>query len=335
MSQDLDEKIANKTAPDDLVPTATAHGERARAKLPPWKRYNALSMRDLMSSTVDQLSAPKKEKGVPTGFYELDEAIGGWRGGNVTIMGAKPSFGKTSFTIATTCVLQDAKLNGEPAGYRAAIFSSEDSAVMYGKRFLARQAQISATDLRDLTTSPLEFQKAVDALAQASDDPFFIDATGKSSEWMVKAIAAISEVTKLHLIEVDYLQKVRAQKSLDRRNEIDYVVQSISDAIKKAGAHGLLLSHLSRGEKKDRYKPPTQEDLKESSTLEGGAEHVLLGYRDEDGNRILIVDKNKDGKDPHDIEPIVLEFSSYTASFKESTRYTEGPPALDDEGWYG
>lgn len=335
MDKDFDDRVHDRELPRMLDEESTAESGRSRAKLPPWQRYGALSMRDLLGGTVERLMAPKKEKGVPTGLYELDEAIGGWRGGNNTILGAKPSFGKTSFTIMTMCVLQAATIDSEPAGYRGLIFSAEDSASMYAKRFMARHAGISAINLRDLCCTPHELQMAVDALAQANNDPFFIDATGKPAEWISKAIVAISEVTKLHLVAGDYLQKFRARKGgMDRRNEIDYVVQSLGDTTKQVGAHGLWLSHLSRGDKKDRYKPPTQEDLKESSTLEGGAEHVLLGYRDEDGNRIMIVDKNKDGKDPHDIEPINLDFDSHTASFREQKRYTEGDAALDDESWY-
>jgi len=126
------------------------------------------------------------------------------------------------------------------------------------------------------------------------------------------------------LVICDYVQRFRTSKFQgDRRNQVTYVAETLSDAIKASGAAGVLLSQLKRIEGRE----PTMDDVKESGDLENMAEHVLLGHKvkksqdkfagpaPDDGSwkRFIACPKNKDG--PVTAGKIELPFNEVTASF--------------------
>src|SRR5690606_27369477 len=111
--------------------------------------------------------------------------------------------------------------------------------------------------------------------ARAEDVPFFFDAVGVPVEQVVKVIGALVKQCGVKLVVCDYIGRFRTRKALDRRNQVTYVAEMLTDVIKRNNAAGLLISQLKRIEGRE----PTMEDLKESGDLENGAEHVLLGHR--------------------------------------------------------
>lgn len=281
-----------------------------------FERYTVLSMIDLLSYTVVQLKSPERARGVPTGLEELDEAIGGYRPGNITILGGKRSFGKTSLSIRA--VEEAMRVNA-----RVLLFGGEDSKLMYGKRFMALRARVNATRLRDNDCSEEDFAKMAHAIAGASNEPFFVNAIGKPVEWIAEVIRAVAKEVQLALVIGDYLQRFKARRrQQDRRNHVSYVCSTLVDTIREVNAAGLLLSQLKRTEK----RLPEIEDLKESGDIEDMADHILLGRKTKDG-RYISVAKNKDGPDAEAIEDIEVPFDPATASM--GRRYGSGHSRWD------
>jgi len=307
-----DERQASVT--EDEAPPASGAAPEAQASGASKPTIEILSMAQLLMPIYEQmkLAGTVERNGVPTGIGDLDEAIGGYRAGNVTILGAKRSFGKTSFSLLSI----DTAL---ASGCRVLVFAGEDSPEMYGRRFMARRSGVNATLLRDMRDkfTGVQLDKALQAVSAASNVPFFVNAIGLPVERIAEAVSATVVAGERWLVVVDYLQCLRARRrSSDRRLEITYIAQTLSGAIKRAGAAGLLLSQLRRTEK----RRPEVEDLKESGDLEDAAEHILLGHREftqqgpqKTERRFLIVGKNKDGCD--DVPDIELSFSQVTASF--------------------
>lgn len=297
---------------------------------PPADVPEILSMAQLLMMVYEQMreAGSGVARGVPTGIGDLDDAIGGYRSGNVTILGAKRSFGKTSFSL----------LNVDTAlanGCRVLVFAGEDSPGMYGRRFMSRRSSVNATLLRDMRApfTPIQMDRALHAVSNAGNVPFFVNAIGMPVERIAEIVTAVVTQDEQWLVIVDYLQCLRAQRrSPDRRLEITYIAQTLSAAIKRSGAAGLLLSQLKRSEK----RRPEVEDLKESGDLEDAAEHILLGHREqgsgpgERDRRILIVGKNKDGRD--DVPDIELRFDVTTASFASARSTAPVVEQFDDYG---
>lgn len=292
-----------------------------------------LSMAALLTATYDDMKRAGKRppRGIPTGIADLDRAIGGYRGGNVTILGAKRSFGKTSFSLLNA----DAAM-GDWA--RVLVFGGEDSPGMYGRRFMARRAGVNATLLRDMTDpfTDVQMKRAINAIAVAETLPFFVPAIGMPVEKMAEVITEVVNPEERWLVIVDYLQCIQTRRrSPDRRLEVTHIAKTLSAAIKNSGASGLLLSQLKRSDK----RRPEIEDLKESGDLEDAAEHVLLGHReggDAPGSpvrRILILAKNKDGIDPSEVPDFDLHFDTATASFTGSSGSRDEDPSPLGRSW--
>jgi hypothetical protein len=269
-----------------------------------------LSMIEILGPVVDSMrtSGTLAPTGVPTGVELLDRAIGRYRPGNVTILGAKRSFGKTSFSLVNI----DAALRSK---HGLLVFACEDSVAMYGRRFMARRAGLNALSLRDMAEpfTGVQLRRAQDAVSEAEGEPFFVPALGMPVEDIAETVKAVAATRKVELVVVDYVQRIRARKSYpDRRLMVTGIVGMLVDAIKSVGAHSLLLSQLKRTE----HRRPELEDLKESGDLEDMADHIILGHRERSQKsdvRSLIVAKNKDGID--DLPDIELDFDKLTASF--------------------
>lgn len=297
--------------PDDDLPP-DFDGDEVAPEPTPEPESPFLSMADLMQLVVLELQKPKPEKGLPTGFPRIDRAIGGMRGGNITVVGAKRGFGKTS--------LGNAILKRTIVDHDCALFAGEDPAMMYGKRFLADAANLNALALRDLDRpTEAEWEAIANAMQSAPARPFFCVVGSRPVEWIAEQIVALGKRTNLRLVIVDYLQCLSvARKQQDRRNEVTYITKTLCDAIRSVGAAGILFSQLKRTERTEAEV----EDLKESGDIEDKADHILLGWKDDAGQgeskarRFLKLAKNKDGQDAADFRPVELYFDPKTASFR-------------------
>jgi hypothetical protein len=294
-------------------------------KVPAHKRLGLLSIQELLGMVYAELQKEKPQRGVPTGNCDLDDAIGGFRRGNITVFGAKRSMGKTSFSINAADVAL-------AAGHKVVLLAGEDSAMMYGKRWMARRANLNAMRIRDLEANKYELTDAANAFADAPSAPFFLPVAGRPVEWLASALRDLRKDGPIDLVIADYLQCIRTGDKVragDRRGEVTHVMKVLVEVIREIGAAGLLLSQLKRTE---RVRPEI-EDLKESGDIEDMADHVVLGFKEEsEGSvrRMLILAKNKDGID--DIDDIQIEFDPKTANFKPTAgrHYTKEPGQWDD-----
>ncbi|MCL5006903.1 MAG: replicative DNA helicase [Patescibacteria group bacterium] len=232
-------------------------------------------------------------RGVPTGFTGLDAILSGLQRSDLVIIGARPSQGKTAFTLD---VARNAALKfGHTVGY----FSLEMSREQVIDRLIASEA---AVDLWKLRTGRLrddeEFQMIQAALDKLSRAPLFIDDTPSPTVLEMRAMARRLQAEQKHLdlLVVDYLQLVES------RTKHDSVVQQVTEVSR--GLKGLArelnvpvvaVSQLSREVDKRDVKIPKLSDLRESGSIEQDADVVLFLYH-----------KNKDRMDlPEDEQNIV------------------------------
>jgi hypothetical protein len=312
-----------------VVPRAPVPETERAPEKPAHQRYGLVTMRDLMLDVVRELQKPRPEKGCDTGSGAITEAIGGFRRGNVTVFGAKRGFGKTSYGNMVASLAMPDK--------RVCMFAGEDSAAMYGRRFLASRANLNAMLLRDLKVGQGDMERIERAIGEAPGNPFFAQVAGRPVEWIAKAIRELGKEEQIDLVIVDYLQKLRTEKKLqDRRNEVTYVTSTLVDAIKSVGASGLLFSQLKRGERQE----PEVEDLKESGDIEDMADHILLGWvipgNPETGThatRKIKIGKNKDGIEGSEIEPVTMGWDRRTASFVPTGSHANGSAQPEQKWW--
>jgi len=221
-------------------------------------------------------------RGLSTGFYELDNVLGGLQKSDFIILASRPSMGKT--TLSLDIVRHIAVNNKIPVG----VFSLEMSSSQIVDRLLCAQARISLWKLRTGRLSTQgehnDFSRIQEAIGVLSESPIFIDDTPASTVMELKTKARrLQSEHGLGLIVVDYLQLMD-----EPRIKTDNLVQKITEISRglKALARELdvpvlALSQLSRAVEQRPLGIPRLADLRESGSLEQDADVVLFIYRED------------------------------------------------------
>lgn len=245
-------------------------------------------LQPMLATTMAYLEKLGEQKtngitGVPTGLT-LDKMTAGWQKGDLVIVAARPSMGKTAFvlTVARNAALHpDSELRTN-----VGIFSLEMADQQLVQRLLTMEARVNAQDARTGRVHGDDFRRLIDAASRLHDAKVFIDDTpGLSlSELRSKARRLVSE-HKVGLIIIDYLQlmttNLKDGKS-NREQEIAYISRGLKGLAKELSIPIIALSQLSRAvEQRTGDKRPQLSDLRESGSIEQDADVVLFLYRPE------------------------------------------------------
>jgi replicative DNA helicase len=248
-----------------------------------------MSIADMIAVVAKRMIDKAEARFCSTGLPTLDRDTGGLQYQQVAILGAATNWGKSQF-----CVMVADKTISD--GKRPLLVSFEDSEELYGRRIVARRANVSASVLRAnrFKDTSQEWSRILDVAQKAERVPFFINAVGKTAERVATDIRCVCASEDIDLVLVDYLQAAQcSRRQQDRRNEITYIARIITDVIKSSGRAGLMFSQFKRQLKSG--ETPTMHDLKESGDLENSAEMVMVGYLKNDDAPVVRVDKCKDG----------------------------------------
>ena len=241
---------------------------------------------EAMKSTIEMASnAYKNEEGivgVPTGFRDLDDRLGGLHKSDLIIIAGRPSMGKTA--LATNIAFNAAQ-KLQLAGKKSSIafFSLEMSSEQLSTRILAEQSRITSNDIRRGRISEEQFDKFIEASKNISELPLYIDETPAISIAAVSNRARrIKRLFGLDMVVVDYIQLMRA--SLNNKDgrvqEISEITQGLKAIAKELSVPVLALSQLSRAVEQRDDKKPQLSDLRESGSIEQDADVVMFVFRE-------------------------------------------------------
>ena len=219
--------------------------------------------------------------GVPSGFHDLDHLTSGFQPSDLVIVAARPSMGKTAFTLN---IAQHAAITAKTG---VAFFSLEMSKESLVQRMLASEALIDAQSLRK---GGRALDESMPRLAQAagilSHAPIFIDDTPGITllEMRAKARRLKSE-HDIGLIMVDYLQLMSGPaNSENRQQEVSQISRGLKGLAKELGVPVIALSQLSRAPEQrtgDDKGRPQLSDLRESGAIEQDADVIMFIFRQE------------------------------------------------------
>jgi replicative DNA helicase len=219
--------------------------------------------------------------GVPTGFTELDHMTSGLQPADLVIVAARPSMGKTAFTLN---IAQHAAIT---AKVPVAFFSLEMSKESLVQRMLAAEALIDAQALRK---GGRALDESMPRLAQAagilSHAPIFIDDTPGITLLDMRAKARrLKAEHDLGLIIVDYLQLMTGPAGVEnRQQEVSQISRGLKALAKELGVPVVALSQLSRAPEQrtgDDKGRPQLSDLRESGAIEQDADVIMFIFRQE------------------------------------------------------
>jgi replicative DNA helicase len=237
--------------------------------------------------------------GLQTGFSDLDRLTGGLQPGDLVILAARPSMGKTALALN---VARNAAVDG---GKKVAIFSLEMTTRSLVLRLLAAEARIESSVFRSGYVSTSDYQKLARAADRLGHARIFIDDGSAATVLEMEAKARrLHAEHGLDLVVVDYLQLARGDGSAERREqEISEISRGLKGLAKELRIPVMALSQLNRGPEARSDKRPMLADLRESGAIEQDADLIAFIYRDEvyhkdtddEGIAEIIVAKQRNG----------------------------------------
>ena len=255
--------------------------------------------------------------GVPTGFAELDKLLAGLRGGDLVVMAARPSIGKTSLAL-------NVAVNAAREGTTVAFFSLEMPSAQLTQRVLSSESFVDYQKMRTAQLTQTDWKNIIDTCSVLSEYEFYIDDTPglTLTELRAKARRQLQRVEQ-GIIIVDYLQLMQARGNAlqDRWVTVGDISRGLKILAKELNMPVLALSQLSRAVEGRTNKRPQLSDLRESGNIEQDADVVMFidrslseeeasnPKRPDPGMAKLIIGKNRNGP-TKDID-LVFE-ASYT-----------------------
>ena len=242
-------------------------------------------MRDLVKESFPKIEQLFEQKrlitGVPTGFADLDEMTRGLQAGDLVIVAARPSMGKTSLVlnIAQHVALQPDLVCG--------FFSLEMSKESLFLRLLTSEAQVDGHRLMSGAIGGKDYGRISHALETLSAMRLHIDDTANIGVLEMRAKARrLQKEHGLHLLVVDYIQLMSARGRFENRTlELASISRAMKGLAKELNIPIVVLSQLSRAPESRSDHRPQLSDLRESGALEQDADVVVLIYRDDVYNR--------------------------------------------------
>ncbi len=310
---------------------------------------------DILKKTLEHLEDMRGKDGgitgVPSGL-DVDKWTAGWQRGDLIIIAARPSMGKTAFVLT---VARNAALYREQEKQaNVAIFSLEMSDQQLIQRLLTMEARVDAQKARTGRLDDQEFKKLIDAAGRLFKANIFIDDTPALSVMEMRSkCRRLKSEHDIDLIIVDYLQLMRGNindKNSNREQEIATISRGLKGLAKELDVPVIALSQLSRAvEQRGGNKRPQLSDLRESGSIEQDADVVCFLYRpeyyqittDDEGHSTagiaeVIIGKQRNGP----VGDVKLSFVKEYARFENLTSYDSGgmieesvsvDPFFDDE----
>jgi replicative DNA helicase len=262
--------------------------------------------------------------GTPSGFPDLDEITSGFQPGNLIILAARPSMGKSS--LAANFLENAAVTHNRPA----VMFSLEMGESELAQRFIASQGSIKGNDLR---RGKVSWPKVMTATKALKDAPLWVDDSSDLSVLDIRAKArrlAQQCEGNLGLIVVDYLQLMRSDSRSDSIVEqIGDISKGLKTLAKELQVPVIALSQLSRGVEQRHDKRPMLSDLRSSGQIEQDADLVMFIYREEyyeddserQGEAELLIAKHRNGG--LGTVPLVFqhEYPRFMPGIRDADRY--------------
>ena len=257
--------------------------------------------------------------GIPSGFRDLDRITSGFQEGNLIVIAARPSMGKSALGLCVAANL------GVRKNVPVALFTLEMSKAEVTQRLMCSEAKVESQRLRTGKLSADDWPRLTAACDKLAKAPIYVDDTGSITmmEIRSKARRLKSKHPDLGLIIVDYMQLMTSGMTAENRvQEVSQISRSLKVLARDLDVPIVALSQLSRAVEQRHDKRPILSDLRESGSIEQDADLVMFIYRDEyyngeesdqQGLAEVIVAKHRNGP----TDTVKLSFLKRYAKFSD------------------
>ena len=305
-------------APYEHADVVLDKAERRIFEIADKKTTGSISSLGEVAHEVYEMLEEKGRRGLESGFYELDDMLNGMQNGEMLIVAARPSMGKTAFAMnIIEHLAADMQL---PCG----IFSLEMSKQQLAQRLMCSRANIDAQKVRRGMLNASEFQQLAQTVTGLSKAPIWVDDSAGMTPLELRAKARRLKLKHdVKCLMVDYMQLMYNPGSESRQQEISEISRVVKSVARELEIPVICLSQLNRAtEGRDGHRP-RMSDLRESGSIEQDADVVMLLHREDyyrmsepdfqpDNIAEVIVAKQRNGP----TGTIKLTFSNKTTRFE-------------------
>jgi replicative DNA helicase len=307
----------------DVIDKVGSFAETIRREIDADKgmQHIADAFNDLGSKIEENIQQRKEGKiiRVPTGFSMLDYlTYGGFNAGNLVILAARPSVGKTAV------MLQMAKA-AAMAGKAVNLFNLEMTNVELAQRFLFSTGSVTP---QQVARGDMEWINFEIGSGKFSNQPIWLNDSAYTEEEIIRYITLNSQAGKCDIAFIDYLGLIRMNAKLPLHQAIAETTKRLKQVAKQCGIPIVLLCQLNRASASEN-RPPAMYDLRDSGSIEQDADIILMLEKasyEEDGKDVNIwVRKNRQGK-AGDIKIEIVGNETFTAFTEKNGREPESIP---------
>ncbi len=237
----------------------------------------ASKLKELLEETYQRLEEQEGRilTGLDTGFFELNEMLSGLQRGEMVIVAARPSMGKTAFAL--NLAEHIAANSHQPVVF----FSLEMSKQQLAQRLLCSRSGVDAQKLRRNMLSADDFAHLHETCAQLADAPLFVDDTPGLTLLQMRAKGRrLAAKHDIQAVFVDYLQLMSNPGSNSRQEEVSELSRGIKAMARELNVPVICLSQLNRSPEAREGHRPRMSDLRESGSIEQDADVVLMLHRE-------------------------------------------------------
>ncbi len=270
----LHDAYSNPEDPEDILSEAE---RRIFSIAQQSEQRHAEKLDDLLNLAIEQLEANDGRiiTGVGTGYPSLDEITSGLQVGEMVIVAARPSMGKTALALnmAENIVMRDTPV---------ALFSLEMSRQQLVQRLLSSRASVSGHKIRRNMLSDRDMEAIIQATNDLMGKPLFIDDTPSLTITQLRAKARrLKQTENIGVILIDYLQLMTSGKRTEsRQQEVSDISRGIKALARELEVPVVCLSQLNRAAEQREGHRPRMSDLRESGSIEQDADVVAMLHRE-------------------------------------------------------
>ncbi|AME11134.1 replicative DNA helicase [Mycoplasma mycoides subsp. mycoides] len=244
------------------------------------KRFEIEPIGEVANRVVEKIKELEMKaeiiSGVPTGYNYLDLVTSGWQESDFIILAARPSVGKTAFSL-------NLAFNAAMQKYPVVFFSLEMPTEQLTQRLFTRLTSVDSTNLRTgKGLSKQNWEKIQIAKEKLEEIPIYIDASpGISTQEIRSKLYKMKRDHNIKLCVIDYLQLIVGSQNKDRQNEVSEISRQLKQIARETSIPIICLSQLSRRAETREDKRPMLSDLRDSGAIEQDADIVAFLYRDD------------------------------------------------------
>jgi replicative DNA helicase len=224
---------------------------------------------------VFEMIENRGQRGIETDYFELDEMMNGLQNGEMIIVAARPSMGKTAFAMN---IVENVACRGVPC----AVFSLEMSKQQLAQRMLCSRGQIDAHKLRKGMLQSHEYAHLANVVGELAKAPIWVDDSPGLTILDLRAKARRLKLQHdIKLIMIDYMQLMDNPGVESRQQQISEISRGIKSVARELSIPVICLSQLNRAsEGRDGHRP-RMSDLRESGSIEQDADVIMLLHRED------------------------------------------------------